>query len=243
MKRIVFIIVAAVMCMAMACPAFAAEGEFVPSISYKGSPDIVTVKDSDGNDASGIIKDKEGNVVNYIYGPCLVITPVSGANTSTLIPSDSKEVLLDVYEALSTGMMVLPYEKYNTELNPNEMVIRDLFDASWLCGDHPVMVVPDGVTVTITFNLGVDANETVYCMTYTNNEWAPIVSVTNNGDGTVTCVFEHFCPIAFAVRSKTPPSQTGDPIGQTMYIWVAVMVASAAAVVVLLVAGHRKNNR
>ena len=243
MKRIICIVIAAVVCMAMTCPAFAAEGEFVPSISYKGSPDIVTVKDPDGNDAIGVIKDKEGNAVDYVYGPCLVVTPVSEANTSTLIPEASKETLLDVYEALSAGMMTLPYEKYNADLNPNEMVIRDLFDASWLCTDHPATVAPDGVTVTATFNLGVGANEAVYCMTYINNVWSPIVSVTNNGDGTVTCVFEDFCPIAFAVRSKTPPSQTGDPVGQTMYIWIAVMVVSAAAVVALLAAGHRKNRR
>lgn len=243
MKRIIYIVVAIVTCLALACPAFAAEGEFVPSIGYKGSPDIVPIEDENGDDAIGIIKDEDGETIDYIYGSCLVITPVSEAETSTLMPQDAKETLLDVYEALSTGMMALPYEKYNADLNPNEMVIRDLFDASWLCADHTVTVASEGVTITVTFDLGVDANETVYCMTYMNNEWDPIVSVSNNGDGTVTCVFEDFCPIAFAVRSKTPPSQTGDEIGRTMYIWVAVMVASAAAVVVLLVAGRRKNHQ
>ncbi len=243
MKRIICIVVAIVTCLAMACPAFAAEGEFVPSISYKGDPDIVPVEDPDGEEAIGVVKDEDGEIIDYIYGPCLVITPVSEAETSTLIPQESKEILLDVYEALSTGMMDLPYEKYNEDLNPNEMVIRDLFDASWLCDDHPVMVAPEGVTVTVTFDLGVDANETVYCMTYMNGVWDPIVSVTNNGDGTVTCVFEDFCPIAFAVRSNVPPIKTGDEVGRTMYIWIAVMVVSAAAVVVMLAAGRRKNRQ
>lgn len=243
MKRIICIVVAIVTCMALACPAFAAEGEFVPSIGYKPSPEIVPEKDPNGGDVVGIVKDSDGNVIDYVYGPCLLITPVSEAESSTMIPQDAKETLLDVYEALSTGMMALPYDKYNADINPNEMAIRDLFDASWLCTEHPAMVAPEGVTVTVTFDLGVDANETVYCMTYMNNAWDPIVSVKNNGDGTVTCVFEDFCPVAFAVRSKTPPSQTGDPIGQTMYIWVAVMIVSAAAVVVLLAVGRRKNQQ
>lgn len=243
MKRMICIITALVICLAMACPAFAAEGDFVPSISYKDSPDIVPGKDPNGNDVIGVVKDADGNIIDYVYPACLLITPVSKAESSTQIPQDAKDILLDVYEALSTGMMNLPYDKYNADLNPNEMVIRDLFDASWLCTDHPVMVAPEGVTVTVTFDLGVDADETVYCMTYMNNAWDPIVSVTNNGDGTVTCVFEDFCPVAFAVRSKLPPSQTGDVMGQTMYIWVIIMVASAAAVVTLIAVGHRKNQQ
>lgn len=243
MKRILCVVLAIVTCFALACPAFAAEGEFVPSITYKPSPEIVPEKDPNGEDAVGVVKDKDGNIIDYVYGPCLVITPVSEAETSTLIPQDAKETLLDVYEALSTGMMALPYDKYNADLNPKEMAIRDLFDASWLCADHPIMVAPEGVTVTVTFDLGVDANEAVYCMTYMDSQWAPIVSVKNNGDGTVTCVFEDFCPVAFSVRSKTPPSQTGDEVGRTMYIWIAVMVASAAAVVVLLAVGRRRNHQ
>lgn len=105
MKRVISIVVAAVICPAMAFPTFAAESDFVPSTSYKGPPDIVPVKDSDGNDAISVVKNAQGNVTDYVYGLCLVITPVSEANTSTLIPANLKEVLLDVYLALSTGMM------------------------------------------------------------------------------------------------------------------------------------------
>ena len=63
MKRVICIIIAIVTCLAMACPVFAAEGEFVPSIGYKGTPDIVEVKDPDGNDAIGVIRDKDGNYI------------------------------------------------------------------------------------------------------------------------------------------------------------------------------------
>lgn len=243
MKRIICLIVAIVACLTLACPAFAAEGEFVPSISYKGAPDIVTVKDPSGETAIGVVCDADGKVIDYLYSSCLLVTPVSEAKTSTLIPDAAEKLLLEVYEALSTGMMTLPYEKYNADLNPSEMVIRDLFDVSWLCTDHPEALAPKGVTVTVIFDLGVDADETVYCMSYKNSEWNPIVSVENNGDGTVTCVFEDFCPIAFALRSNVPPSKTGDNVGQTLYIWIIVMVVSAAAVVVLLITGRRKKER
>ena len=51
-------------------------------------------------------KDKDGNIIDYVYGPCLVITPVSEAETSTLIPQDAKETLLDVYESFQPDVVI-----------------------------------------------------------------------------------------------------------------------------------------
>lgn len=243
MKRVICLITAIITCLALACPVFAAEGEFVPSISYKGAPEIVPVKDGQGADALGALLDEDGKIVDYIYEDCLVVTPVSEAKTSTLIPDAAEELLLKVYDELTAGTMQIPYEKHNADLKASEMVIRDLFDASWLCADHPEAVTPKGVTVQLTFDLGVGKNDAVYCMSYKNNAWDPIVSVTNNGDGTVTCVFEDFCPVEFSVRQNVPSVDTGDRVGKTLYLWVGIMVVSAAAVVVLLVAGRRKNSR
>ena len=50
MKRIVCLIVAIVLCLAVASPAFAAKTEFVPSISYKDSPTIVPVPPKPGTE-------------------------------------------------------------------------------------------------------------------------------------------------------------------------------------------------
>jgi len=232
MRRIVTLLLVLVLCISLACPVFA--DEFVPSISDKNAPEIVPGKDPDGKPTIGrILKDDE--VIDYIYEGCLVVTPVSEAKTSTLIPDDAEELLLDVYAKLNSGAMQLPYEKISSKLDPKKMVIRDLFDASWLCKEHPVMVAPLGVTVELTFDLGVGKNTDVYVMTYKNNAWNPIVSVENNGDGTVTCVFEDFCPIAFAVQqgSSTPPSQTGDTADLTL--WIALLAVSALGLVAVVV--------
>ena len=40
----------------------------------------------------------------------------------------------------------------------------------------------------------------VAVFSYVDGEWIEAVSVTNNGDGTVTVVFEDICPVAFAVK-------------------------------------------
>lgn len=246
MKRVISLLVALVLCFSLSCTVLA--DEFVESITDKGAPEIVPVKDPDGNNAISYISE-DGQIIDYIYEDCLLITPVSQAKTSTLIPDDAGELLLEVYDKLSNGSMNLPYEKFNANLDPAKMVIRDLFDASWLCDNfseisghpnHPEIIAPKGVTVTITFNLGVGKNTDVYCMTYKNSEWNPIVSCVNNGDGTVTCVFEDFCPIAFSVGSGnvTPPSQTGD--ASTPVLWIILMSVSVVALGAVLVLSRRK---
>lgn len=233
MKRTIAMTVVLVMCFVFACPAFAAE--FVPSITDKGAPELVTTTDENGNVVIGRVVDENGNVLGYLHEGCLVVTPLYEVHFSELIPEEAKEMLLYVYEQLKVDDMVIPYEKFNANLDPDKMVIRDLFDASWLCKDHPEIVAPIGVHVELTFRLGVSADTDVYVASFKNHHWNPIVSTTNNGDGTVTCLFEDFCPISFSVPigSDTPPAQTGDSADITL--WVVMMAVSAVALCAVVV--------
>ncbi len=243
MKRVLTFVLAAVMICALCLPALAAENDFVPSITEKDAPEIVTVKDTDGNDALGVILDADGNITDYVEQDCLIITAVSGVDSSAQIPAAARDELKKVYEGLSNGTMTLPYEKLGADIKAEEMVIRDLFDISWLCSDHGDIVDQADVSVELVFNLNVKATDEVYCMTYHNNTWNPIKNVTNNGDGTVTCVFEQKCPVAFAVRSKTTPAHTGDAAGNDLFLWVGLMAASAVALAVVAVAGKARKTR
>lgn len=240
MKKVICALVVLVMCFMLACPALATQ--FVPSITYKDIPELVTVLDDAGNPAIARILDADGNVVDYIYDfeHCLVVTPLSKARTSELIPEDAEEELLWVYAELKKKNMQIPFEKLGEDKNEDNMVVRDLFDASWLCAEHPEMLAPAGIVIELTFNLGVSANTEVYVMTYKNDQWNNIVSVVNNGDGTVTCVFEDFCPIAFIVPrgSSSGPSQTGDAADLTL--WVTLMAVSAVALVAVVALSRRK---
>ncbi len=231
MKRLICLLTVFLLMFALACPAFAAEG-FVPSIGDKEEPEIVP----DDEGVLGVIRDKEGNIIGRIMADCLVITPISKIDISTDIPEAAREIMKYVYEQLTKGDMVLPYELDG--LNPDEMVIRDLIDATWLCGDHPEMLIPEGVTLDLTFDIGVAAGVAVYVYTYNDGEWNKVVKAHNNGDGTVTVTFEHLCPIAFSVRSDsyTPPSQTGDAFGAH---WVVLMAVSAVALCAMFVLRRR----
>lgn len=225
MKRTISLLTALVLCLSLVCPVFAAE--FVPSITDKGAPDIVPV--GDGKLAE--ILDAASAVVDHLGEDCLIITPVSEAKTSTDIPEDAREELLAIYEALLNGTMELPY---GSDLDPDQMVIRDLFDLSWLCNDHEDLMEDNkDYSIRVTFDLGVDKNTDVYAFVYVNGAWE-IVKCTNEGNGRVCCVLGDVGVLALAVLgdSLTPPAQTGDNADLTL--WISVMAVSALALTAVL---------
>lgn len=234
MKKVIACVAVLTLLVSLFVPVMAAEAEFTPSVTNKPAPEIVPVEDPDGKPAIGVIRDASGDIISYVYEDCLVVTAVADAETSTLIPDASEALLLEVYEKLTNGEMEIPYEKHDADLDASKMVIRDLYDATWLCGDHPEMVAPEGVVLEIVFDLGINAGVDVYAMTYKNNEWNPIVKSDNNGDGTVTCTFEDLCPVEFSVStaSTTPPEQTGDIFE---YHWIIIAAVALAAIVALTV--------
>lgn len=235
MKKVVCFITAMMLCVSLIGFAFAADVEFVPSISYKGAPNIVEITDNQGNPAIGTIVNANGENIGYLGTDCLLITPLSEANTSTKIPTAAKETLLSVYEQLDNGSMKLPY---GAGVDGDKMIVRDLFDVSWLCTEHPALIAPKGVTVTLTFNIGIEADVTPVVMTYINGVWEEIVSVKNNGNGTITCVFEDFCPVAISVPVPGQgPDDTSDK--SNVMLWTILLAVSATAVVVMLVMRRR----
>ena len=77
MKKIISLFIVLMLCLSLAAPAFAAESAFVPSITYKPNPEIVPVEDENGEEAIGVIRDANGEIVDYVYHGCLLITPVA----------------------------------------------------------------------------------------------------------------------------------------------------------------------
>ena len=228
MKRIVSLIGALLMCFTLASTAFAETNTFVPSISYKDGPDIEDAA-LNGEDVSG----------------CLVVSSITDAkNESTDITQDERDTLLDVYDQLSDGSMELPLENEG-------YVIRELVDVSFRHSscveaghDHKEKLAEAGVTVAIDFDLGVKADTEVVVFAYVDGQWVRIENVTNNGDGTLTCVFEDICPVAFCVEegAEDEPPYTGISAERNLILWVAVMIVSLAAIVMLLVQ-RRKHAR
>ena len=228
MRKVMCLIFVLAMSLTLACPVFATGDTFVPSITYKDGPDIESAEMGDET-----------------VTDCLVVTSIKEAEEkSTDITQDDRDLLLEVYDELSSGDLELP-------INDGEYVIRELVDVSFKNEDcvtpghgHKEELAEDGTTVTIQFDLGVDASTEVVVMVYIDGQWIAVESVTNNGDGTVTCVFEDICPVVFCVEAdaEDTPVKTGDTYGQSLILWFALMAVSFCGILVLVLL-RRKTSR
>lgn len=158
--------------------------QFAPSVTYKGGPEIITAE-------------LEGqNVLS-----CIVVTSIEQAKKKTTdIRQDERDELVEVYEKLLSGEMLLPIE--------GKHVIRELVDISFkynACrqktdhGNKPEQLAKENVLLTLDLQLPVTLEENMVVYAYIDEEWVEIPGVINNGDGTVTGAFEDVCPVAFVV--------------------------------------------
>lgn len=243
MRKIICLLTALILCLSIAAPVFAAENGFVPSITYKPNPEIVPVEGEDGEEYIGVICNEAGEVVDYVGHGCLMITPIAYVWDEEMeVPQDVEELLLFVYDELNDGTMEIPYDKHEADLDGANMVIRDLFDARWACEEHREMVEKEGVTFEITFDLGVVADAQIYVMTYdeATKEWSPVVKTVNNGDGTVTCTFEHLCAIEFSMPVVTAPAVTEEAENPNVQPWYIVLGVAVVGVIGVVVAKNKK---
>ena len=221
MRRVICLVCVLMLCMTLAVPVFAAENTFVPSITYKDGPEVVDAE-INGEDGTG----------------CVVVTSIKEAREKTTdIYQEDRDLLLQVYEELVAGSMVLPLEN-------KEYVVRELVDVSFVktgCVEvphgHKEWLAEEDTTIEVVFDLGLKDTTDLEVLAFVNGEWAPVVSVKNNGDGTVTCVFEDFCPVAFCVENEVEPEppKTGDTVAEDLGLWVLMLAVATGAVVVLLV--------
>lgn len=224
MRRIVCLMTVMLLCVTLILPGVASADTFVPSVTYKDGPTI-----------------ESAELESETVTDCVVVTSILAAeNKTTDIYQESRDLLLDVYAKLSDGSMKLPLE--------GNYVIRELVDVSYKVSTciepghtHSEQLAVEGVTIAVKFDLGIGKDTDLEVLHYHDGAWQSVESATNNGDGTVTCVFEHFCPVAFCVEETVTdtPAQTGDPAGQRLGLWLGAMVISAAAIVALVI-GRRK---
>lgn len=226
MRKLLSMVIALVLCLSLAVPAYAA-GNFVPSITYKDGPDI---EDSimDGKDVTG----------------CLVVTSIAGAkNKTTDITQDERDLLLDIYKKLNSGEMKLPIAN-------DEYVIRELVDVSFayngcvVTHTHEEWLEKEGNTIVVDFNLGVKSSADVIVLVYVDGQWVKAESVVNRGYGIVSAEFEEIGPVAFCVRveDQIAPPKTGDTNASDIMLWGGVLLGSVAALLILLVLFKRSKD-
>jgi hypothetical protein len=227
----------------MICTVFATS--FTASVESKSAPAVVEVQDEAGNTAVATLSGDIPEEMAMVVVEALVVTAVADAEESKQIPEASQQALLEVYNGLQDGSIQVPFEELDQEKADN-LVIRDLFDVSWTDGDgdaYAELLDGENVSLEMTFVVDVAADAQVYVMVYKNDTWQQIQQVTNNGDGTVTCVFNHLCPVAVIVEAdetmevvdiaeeKAEPTQSVEASGQNIGLWAGILAASVIALI------------
>ena len=242
MRKILSLVTVLLLCACLVLPAFAAESNFVPSITYKPNPEIVSVVGEDGESYIGVIRNGDGEILDYVGHACLRVTPIAHVwDPEIEVPQEIEELLLFLYENLNNDTMEIPYELHEADLVAANMVIRDLFDARWLCEEHRKMLEDEGAYFEITFDLGVVADAEIFTMTFDEGTktWSPIVKTVNNGDGTVTCTFAHLCGIEFSM-AVAPTVAAAEGVQTNIAPWIVTLLAAVAAAAGVVVAKKKK---
>lgn len=219
MRKVISMITVFVLCFTLAVPAFASSVGFVPSITAKPAPDVVVGGENltlDGTGADDIVdmpvievKNENQEVVYEAPVVDLVVTAVSQVqadDSSLVISEEAAEILKEAYEQLNDEDFRLA-EKIPEQIeqlkdmgldeeNVNAAVVTALFDVTVLTEELETYLAEEGHTVDLTFKADVPAGHTVVVMVYKESKWQLIENVAVNGDGTITCTFAHFCPVA-----------------------------------------------
>ena len=228
MKKIVVILSAILLVVALAVPSFAAG--FTPSVEQKGAPTVVSATDADGNAFA------DGEVI---------VTPVSAADSADAAIADGLKAAYEQIKAAATLTDIAPsigdyLKEIGSEASVEDLVVRDLFAA-------------ESSPITVRFNLGLSQSATLIVLhNYEGSNWEiiPKDRVKQNADGTVDVTFDSFSPVAFVVDKQetadtTTPStnapsspQTNDN-GVLRVAGVAALGLGCAAVIGSVVASKK----
>ena len=172
MKKILSIVLAIVVCLSLVGIVAAAGDAFVPSITYKGQPEVTAVEGADGDG-------------------CLRIVPVAEADQ---LPEADRELLLKVYNELNDGTMTPPTEGTIRELLDVALCCDHDHAKQFAAGEI-------AITVTFDLGVEGDAAISAHSYVEVDGEykWVEAESVVNNGDGTVSVTFKKLCPVAISV--------------------------------------------
>lgn len=277
MRKVLSILTVLLICLSLAVPAFAAEEVYVPSITAKPAPEL----DQSTQEGTGVpaiqVKDEKEEIVHTSPVENLVVTAVAAVmgEQEVKISEEAVETLKTAFETLDTkGVEVfkevaeLVQLAEEANVNVEDLVVMDLFDVTILNTELEEYLNVEGNTVELTFAANIPAEQVVYVMVFKDSKWQLAESAVNNGDGSITCVFEHFCPVAIltapmatveesaaveevvsepeAQAPAAPEAPAAAPAAQEQsasFPWWVILVAAVVVVVLVITKGKKSKEK
>ena len=196
------------------------EGSFTPSISGKAAPDIIAPDANDPATIALIYSERDELIARVPDEGYLVITPVSRRNAAE--DQQVRQRLEWAYNQIQTTPRIgnLPATENRivaesidavldasgfADLCSDDMIVRDLFDASLYGTEYVPALKDEGHYIEIIFDLKVDPNEPlVILLTHDNQNWQVLdwSAYEINADGSVTLRLEQMGALAILVDAE-----------------------------------------
>lgn len=250
MKRLLTLALALILMITVTVSASAVT--FVESITNKGAPELVVIDQIEGKDVVGFVTTPDGEIITTEHEDCFDIYSMEDV-IKDRTPDDVEDEMNKAYDELSKpdvslndicpGLDEVVKEKWSPDKSADDLVVRDFFYIDETCGEFQD-AFKNGNTIDLTFRVNIPAGTFFTAMVYVDGKWIPVDNCVNNGDGTVTVTFSQICPVAFLVPGTTMSADTVSPATSDIsgaITWGVVMVASLAAIAVLVIYRRRVN--
>lgn len=223
---------------------------FTPSVEQKESPDVVTTTDSKGEEVAAVIIDSDNKEVVGVPVGEIIVTSVAGASKATEEIREALQTAQEQIKKIEKIEQLIPEQKdeltkavQEAGLKVENLVVRDLIDVT-LTGTYQEHLETEGNTITLTFKLGIGADEFLKVLhNYEADKWEMIaedrVKILENGDVSVT--FDSLSPIAFVVdKAEHGVAVEPETTPWVIYALIAAAVVVVVVIVVLVVARKKK---
>ncbi len=221
MKKVISIIMTAVILATLALPTFAAESSFVESITVKPAPEVVVAS----------IVDRNNNKKEDVTADQLIVTPYRPGEES-----DIQKELHTVYDEIDKNGAPAIFSDEDAAsvkkdgLKLDKLVVSDLFDIFYTKEN----TLSENHKLNITFQTKLDLKKkSVVVMVKHNGTWmrVPSSDVKLLENGRINVSFSKISPVVFLIEDT--PSKTSDTI--SLVVWSVVAAASLAAMVLIVV--------
>ncbi|MBQ4603156.1 MAG: hypothetical protein IJB16_01000 [Clostridia bacterium] len=239
MKKAISLILSLIMVLSFSVAAFAAEGDFRPSVPSKDHP-LIVPQLLNGISFDALILDENNEVIEGIH-------LVTGENSDGEIIVTAYSEIEIADERVNVVYMETSYKEVLGarslqelhDMIPLGMIVRDFFDIT-LVGTYQD-IFKEGKKLQIRFDIGAELKEKIMALTRCSDEegWEFVESVTINPDGTVTVIFDKLCPVIFLTEKDGAVQSPATSDMSTVALWTLAIVFGMGSVCMIIASKKR----
>ena len=239
MKKALSLVLSIIMMLSIGTVAFAAEGDFRPSVDSKDHP-VIVPQDFNGVSFDALILDENNEAVEGIH----VVTEQK-PDGQIIVTAYSEIEIAD--ERVNVVYMQASYEEILNarslrelnELIPLGMIIRDFFDITLVGAFEDIF--KEGKKLQIKFDIGAQLKEKLMVLTRCSDEtgWEFVESLTINPDGTVTVIFDRLCPVIFLTEDTGAVQSPATSDFASTALWSLAIIFGLGSVCMIIASKKR----